>query len=300
MREWTADVRVDEALARRLIAGQFAPLPERSLRLVAEGWDYTVYDVDGRWAFRFPRREVAVPGVERELAVLPRLAPLLPVAVPAATHVGRPTDGFPWPFFGAPFLPGVEAGDAALTDGARTALAVPLARALRALHSSEVLAAVGPLLPVDVVGRADMAVRVPRTRDALAAAADLWEAPSGVQAILEEAVALPPAEPAAVCHGDLHFRQLLVDGGRLTGLIDWVDVCRADPGIDLQLLWSFFDPPARAAFLREYGAVRRASLVRARVLAFFLNAVLARYGRDENLGAVQAEAAAGLARAATE
>ena len=40
--------------------------------------------VDERWAFRFPRRAIAVPGVERELSVLPRVAPLLPVPVPVA------------------------------------------------------------------------------------------------------------------------------------------------------------------------------------------------------------------------
>src|SRR6185437_4915072 len=85
---WTAAEHVDEERAARLIRGQFAPLPERSVELLSEGWDYVVHLVDGRWAFRFPRREVVVAGTERELACLPELAGLLQLAVPAPVFVG--------------------------------------------------------------------------------------------------------------------------------------------------------------------------------------------------------------------
>ena len=67
MAQWTADVRVDEALARQLIAAQFPPLPERSLGFLGEGWDYTAFLVDGSLVFRFPRREIGLPGTGREI-----------------------------------------------------------------------------------------------------------------------------------------------------------------------------------------------------------------------------------------
>jgi aminoglycoside phosphotransferase (APT) family kinase protein len=298
--DWTAEAHVDEALARELVAEQFAPLPRHSVALLSQGWDYVVHRVDEEWVFRFPRRAVVVPGTEREIAVLGRLARRLPVGVPAPLHVGRPTERFPWPFFGSRFIAGLEAGEAGLSDEERLRLAGPLARALKSLHAPEVLAEVGDLLPFDPIGRADMGVRVPRTRDELAAVAEsgLWEAPAGVAGLLARAEALPAPEPRAVCHGDLHFRQLLVDGGELTALIDWVDVCRSDPGVDLQLAWSFLPPPAREAFLDEYGPVPEESLLRARVLALFLNTALARYAHAEGLAAVEAEALAGLRRAA--
>jgi aminoglycoside phosphotransferase (APT) family kinase protein len=101
----------------------------------------------------------------------------------------------------------------------------------------------------------------------------------------------------SICHGDLHFRQLLVDGGALTGIIDWIDVCRSDPGVDLQLAWSFFPPGGRSAFLDEYGRATDESLLRARVLALFLNATLVRYARSEGRPDVEAEALAGVERA---
>jgi aminoglycoside phosphotransferase (APT) family kinase protein len=296
MSDWAAELVMDAQLAHELVHEQFAPLPRRSLEHLAEGWDYVAYLVDGEWVFRFPRREVVIPGTEREIAVLPGLAPLLPVPVPAPAYVGRAGDRFPWPFYGARFLPGVEIAEAALDDARRVSLARPLARALRALHSADALAAVGEGLPADPIGRADMQARVPRTREALEAIADLWRPPPAVDEILGTAGDLPPAAPTAVVHGDLHVRQLLADGGRLSGIVDWVDVCRSDPGVDLQLWWSLLAPAGRAAFLDEYGAVPQESLLRARVLALFLNAILLRHARAEGLTAVEAEALAGLER----
>ncbi len=281
---WDAEILVNEELAAKLVREQFAPLPDRSVELLSEGWDYVVHRVDDEWAFRFPRRAVVVPGTELEISVLPRLA--LPVAVPAPTHIGRPTERFPWPFYGARFIPGSE--PLGLTDDERAVLARPLGRALRALHATEILE-----LPVDPIGRADMRVRIPRTRDALLAVDALTRE---AEWILAEAARLPPVRATAVVHGDLHFRQLLVDDGALTGVIDWVDVCRSDPGVDLQLLWSFFPRSARDEFFDEYGPVSGESLLRARVLALFLSAVLLAYARDAGNAAVAEEASAGLTR----
>ena len=102
---WEAEIVVDEALARRLLR-QFPELEPGALRPLGYGWDYTIWVVDERYAFRFPRRQIGVPGTEQEIAVLPKLAPLLPVAVPTPLFVGRPTDEYPWPFFGSSLLPG--------------------------------------------------------------------------------------------------------------------------------------------------------------------------------------------------
>jgi aminoglycoside phosphotransferase (APT) family kinase protein len=295
MSDWTADLCVDESLAERLITEQFPPLPNRSLLLLGEGWDYTAFLVDETWVFRFPRRAVVVPGTEREIVTLPLLAPLLPVAIPRPEHVGRPGPTFPWPFYGARYLPGTEPGGA-LSDDVRLALARPLARALRALHAPSTLAAAGDALPFDPIGRADMAARVPRARESVVAIADLWQAPSEAEELFARALELRGPQPRAVCHGDLHFRQLLVDRDALTGIVDWVDLCRSDPGVDLSLAFGFLPPGARRELLDEYGDADPASLVRARVLALNLMAVLARYGHDEGMPHVEAEARAGLDR----
>jgi aminoglycoside phosphotransferase (APT) family kinase protein len=82
-------------------------------------------------------------------------------------------------------------------------------------------------------------------------------------------------------------------------VIDWGDVCLADPAIDLPLLWSFATPEQRGAFLDAYGAATDAQLVRARVLALQLCATLAHYGRSERNEAVERAGVDGLERTLT-
>lgn len=300
MPAWEPEVVVDAGLARRLI-GRFEDMRVDSLELLSEGWDRSVWLVNARWVFGFPRRAVVVPGLEREIAFLPRLAPLLPLAIPRPAFVGGPGEDYPWPFFGSAFLPGEELCDAGLDDPARSEVAVALAGFLRRLHSpklAETLPAAA--LPLDANRRADMALRVPRTRDALTELArlGLWHAPAGLAGLLEEAEQLPPSTRLAVVHGDLHFRHLLLDGGRASAVIDWIDLSRADPAVDLQLFWSFVPVAGRQAFLDAYGPVSDDQLLRARIVALSLNAQLALYGRDEGRTSVEREAIAGLERAA--
>jgi aminoglycoside phosphotransferase (APT) family kinase protein len=274
---WTAEVEVDERLVRRLLA----PLGLENVRLrkLAEGWDNSVWVVDGSYAFRFPQRAVAIPGLEREIAVLPELAPLLPLPVPWPAFVGEPTDEYPWPFFGAELIPGVEAGVAELDDAARLEIALELAAFLRALHAVRLEAE----LPHDPNGREDMAKRVELAREELAELEllGLWHAPPELERLLNEALGLPPPEAPVVTHGDLHFRHLLVEGRAASGVIDWGDVCHADPAIDLPLYWSFVPPGGRDAFLDAYGSVNETQLRRARILSVQLCAVLAHYGHSE-------------------
>jgi aminoglycoside phosphotransferase (APT) family kinase protein len=289
---WEAEIVVDEPLARRLLA-QFPELEPETLRPLGYGWDYTIWVVDERYAFRFPRRQIGVPGTEREIAVLPKLAPLLPVPVPAPLYVGQPTKEYPWPFFGGRLLPGKEISEAALGAEDRLAVALELAALLRTLHDVEL----DEPLPLDVNRRADMSFRVPLARETLAEVEQLWDAPPSVASTLAEAEQLPPAALNAVVHGDLHFRQVLVECRRVTGVVDWVDVCRSDPAIDLSMLWSFLDGSQRPAFIDAYGGVREDQLLRARVLAFSICAAVAWQAHGEGLAAVEREALAGLERA---
>ena len=128
MTEWAPEIVVDEPLARRLIGEQFPEVEQRSLQLLGAGWDNTVWLVEEKWVFRFPRREMVIPGLENEMRYLPQIAPLLPLAIPFPTLLGKPSDEFGWPFYGAPFLPGRELAEADPDDDSRSSSRPPSGR----------------------------------------------------------------------------------------------------------------------------------------------------------------------------
>jgi aminoglycoside phosphotransferase (APT) family kinase protein len=126
----------------------------------------------------------------------------------------------------------------------------------------------------------------------------LWGRPASLDGWLPAARELPGPPASCVAHGDLHLRHVLVDArGRPTGVIDWGDLCRADPAVDLPLYWSALPPRARGEFVAVYGRVDAEALLRARVLAVFLCATLAVYAHREGMRALTREAISGLARA---
>ncbi|HVN00046.1 MAG TPA: phosphotransferase [Caulobacteraceae bacterium] len=51
-------------------------------------------------------------------------------------------------------------------------------------------------------------------------------------------------------HGDVAPGNLLVRGGRLSGVIDFGQVCVGDPACDLAIAWSYLDRASRVAFRR--------------------------------------------------
>lgn len=308
---WSAERVVgpdDAAVLVARVAPWLAGLPVTPL---AEGWDHTVHLVGDAWAFRFPRRAMALPGFRREIAALPRLAGLLPVPVPVPEHVGE--DGDPrssWPFAGAPYLPGAELADLGLADTGRAGVAAALGEMLRTLHALPPDLVGAAAFPVDPMGRGMPAARSADTRAALGdlARTGTWTGDTAVARLLDRADALaPPAGRPVLVHGDLHVRHVLVDeGGDLAGVIDWGDVCLGDPAVDLAVAYAAFAGPARGRFLAAYGAGARGGgapaldgerELRARALAVRLSALLAAYAADVGRSALLAEALAGLRRA---
>ena len=296
MHEWAPEIRVDEPLARRLIGEQFPEVEARSFQLLGEGWDTTVYLVDERWTFRFPRKAMVIPGFRNEIAHLPTLAPLLPLPIPVPTLVGEPSDEFEWPFYGAPYLPGRELAEADLDDDARAGLALPLAEFLRTLHGLELDAD----LPLDPVRRADMPFRVERTRDRMDSARA--RGPLARAASRRGAPRRGGAHPAAGARLPLPRRpSLTASPGRRRRAADRGDrldrpLAQRPGGRPDALLVVAGEPRAAGTFLDAYGQVTEQQLLRARVLSLFLCGTLALFGRHEGLPALEREAVAGLDR----
>jgi aminoglycoside phosphotransferase (APT) family kinase protein len=78
---------------------------------------------------------------------------------------------------------------------------------------------------------------------------------------------------------------VLSDEGVLSGVIDWGDMARGDPAMDLYSLWMLLpDAGAREAALRAYGGVSTATLRRARGWAVVMGVLLLDAGQERDPG----------------
>jgi aminoglycoside phosphotransferase (APT) family kinase protein len=184
-----------------------APLVE-----IDDGWDYKVLIVDDAWVVRWPRHRLAVEEIEREVELLPVLAPLLPVEVPRFEYVSRE----PW-LVAYRLIRGEPLVDED-PDGVRTFL--------DALHAVDV-----DSVPAD---RPDWLETYRHLADEFRRVVlpllDSDERAGGEE-VLAEVETLTGFRPT-LTHSDLGSGHLLVRDGRLAGVIDWGDARIGDPALD--------------------------------------------------------------------
>lgn len=275
---WEAEVCVDEALAGKLIATQFPGLGSPTLRRFGEGWDNVAFLVAERWVFRFPRRTISAELMATELRVLPAIAAHVSLRVPVPRFAGEPSDDFAWPFAGYERLPGEALSRSRLDEPGTARVARHVGGFLRELHG---IRAAVPGLDVDRLGRLNHAKCMPKAMDRLGqlAEAGVIDGVAAYERTLEETA--PPAranEPLVPVHGDLYGRHILVDESAACGVIDWGDVHRGDPAVDLAVAFESFPPSARDALAAAYGPIRERTWVSARYRGLYHAAMVAHYG----------------------
>jgi aminoglycoside phosphotransferase (APT) family kinase protein len=117
-REMHADeVDTDPSLVGRLIAAQFpqwARLP--IVPVPSPGTDNALYRLGEDMVVRLPSRERTSATLQKERRWLPRLAPLLPLAVPVPLADGMPAEGYPFEWCVYRWLHGENATVERVTD----------------------------------------------------------------------------------------------------------------------------------------------------------------------------------------
>ncbi len=279
--EWEPDIALDPAIAARLVEHQFPSMAPATLVSFGDGWDNSAYLVNSTHVFRFPRREWVVPWLANEAVWLPRLAPIVTLPIPLPNHVGRASGEFPYPFLGYPVLRGTTACRAQPDDDQRCASAATLGRFLASLHAAEPDTD-GEPMPLDAIRRTDLEYRASQTRSRLPQLEDDDVDRNAVLALLA-VLELTPAwdGPLRWVHGDLYARHVLVDDdGQPCGIIDFGDLHRGDPALDLMIAFTYLPPEARPDFREAYGPIDDDTWNRARFRALFYGPILIIYGRD--------------------
>ncbi|MBV9155961.1 MAG: aminoglycoside phosphotransferase family protein [Acidobacteriaceae bacterium] len=242
-----ADVQIDEHLVRALIQAQYPEFGELGISPIDSGWDNAIFRLGTEFAVRLPRRALAAELIRHEQRWLPSVAHRASIPVPSPLYVGVPGCGYPWFWSIVPWIRGEPADVTPL----RADQADRLARFLRALHVKA--PAEAPFNPWRGVPLRDRADSLEERMQRLASR----NIPISSQIVNTWRSALRVREDdfATWIHGDLHPRNVLAQEGKITGIIDWGDICSGDRATDLASVWMLFsERAARERALSEYGA----------------------------------------------
>ena len=205
------EVDIDTSLARRLVAGQFPEWGELRIEpVIPWGTDNALYRLGDNMVLRIPRTERTTEALEKERRWLPRLAPLLPLAVPVPLAIGKPAQGYPFEWSVYRWLEGETAAVERIAD--RGEAATDLAGFVAALQRIDPTG--GPPPGRHNVCRGEPLVeRDAAVRSSIASLRDEIDADAATAAW--EAALRAPAwrRPPVWIHGDLDSRNLLVERG---------------------------------------------------------------------------------------
>lgn len=254
------EVDIDSNLVGRLIISQFPEWATLTVVPVAfRGTDNALYRLGGNLVVRLPRREKNTRQLEKECHWLPKLAPLLPLAVPVPVAIGKPGEGYPFDWAIYRWLEGEPAAGDKIDLGQA---ATDLATFVAALQ--QVDAAGGPPPGEHNAWRGvPLVMRDRAVRSAIASLGSGINTES-VTAAWEAALSARDWQHSPVwVHGDLDSRNLLAKDGRLTAVIDFGCLGVGDPACDVMVAWKMLSTGSRDIFLNAL-SVDEATRIRAR------------------------------------
>jgi aminoglycoside phosphotransferase (APT) family kinase protein len=236
--------------ARRLLrehCPQWADLP--LTRIVSSGMDNAIYRLGPDLVLRLPQTPHAAERFAAELGWLPVVARRLRVRVPRVRYAGAPSAGLSSGWAVLDWIDGDDAWTSAEVDGA--GLAEDLAAVVAALRSADVRAD-GLDPPVGARG-GPLAPREERISEAIADVGHLVDATVALRIWRRALAAAPHPGPPVLLHADLIPGNLVIEGGRLAGVIDWGTISSGDPSCDLTPAWWVLDGVSRAHFRAALG-----------------------------------------------
>lgn len=236
-------------LVRHLIASQFPEWAGLAIEAgPSGGTDNSIYRLGEDKVIRLPRRASAVEPIRKERHWLPRLAPHLPLEIPAPLGTGAPDATFPYPWSVYRWLDGENLLERPPTDLADTAHR--LGKFVNALQSVDPTGGPRSVRATPVNPDDDTAVRT--TIEKFATAGPLDPAPT--LAVWKTALQTPPwTNPPVWIHGDLYTGNLLGQHGQLSAVIDFGLLGLGDPACDLLPAWSLLTAETREIFRDQVG-----------------------------------------------
>jgi aminoglycoside phosphotransferase (APT) family kinase protein len=240
------EVDIDSSLVARLLTTQFPQWADLPISPVhSAGTDNALYRLGDDMVVRLPRIHWATGQVDKEHQWLPRLAPLLPLAIPVPLAKGTPGEGYPWHWSVYRWLDGENATIERVADPHQTA--TELAQFIVALQQIEATGGPPPG-PHNASRGVPLATRDVPTRAAIAALHGMLDI-DAVTAVWEVSLQAPVwCGPPVWIHGDLQSGNLLAQQGRLSAIIDFGCLGVGDPACDVMAAWMILSAETRGVF----------------------------------------------------
>ena len=231
-------ISVSSEQVAALLADQMPTLAGHDVvRIAGAGTVNAIFRIGDSAAARFPLRDEepdeAARQLRREAAASAEFLLASPVPAPRPIDIGRPGHGYPMPWAVQSWLQGSTAAPNSHETSAALALdLVDLLERLRA-WSTDGRRFTGP-------GRGGQLSTHDVWVEECISRSDGLVDTDVMRALWSRFRELPREDPDAMCHGDLIPPNLLVSGGRLSGILDTGGLQAADPALDLVVAWHCF------------------------------------------------------------
>ena len=222
-----------------IVKKKISDFDDGKVQIFDDGWDFAVIVVDGKLAFRFPRRDDYAKKLPTEVKFLELFAGKSPVRVPRLKYLKDETTGIPYVWYD--FIPGVRftknISDTFSKDELFT-IAKQLGIFLTAVHSFSIAKA--KQLGVQQIDSFDSwQKRLTKIKNEVFPHISKYEQQWVVTRFenLLEIVTKSPIK-SVLTHADIMPEHIIVDPEthQLSGIIDFGDIVIADPAYDFTFL----------------------------------------------------------------
>lgn len=226
---------------------QWAHLEIRKVRTC--GHDNRTYHLGTTMSIRLPSSKAYEPQIEKEVQLLKKLSPYLPLPIQKPIALGRPNASYPHVWSINAWIDGKCLAEDRVVD--KCQLAKDLASFLKALQAIDTTD--GPKAGAHNFYRGGLlSTYDTQTRQALNTVQDLQKREL-LKSIWEEALASTWEKPDVWVHGDIAPGNLLMKQGVLCAVIDFGILGIGDPACDYAMAWTYFDQATRKLFFEVSG-----------------------------------------------
>jgi aminoglycoside phosphotransferase (APT) family kinase protein len=246
------EIQVTTDQAHTLVAThypQWVHLPIEPAPL--SGTDHTMFRLGDDMALRVPRRPSAVLQVLKEQEFLPAISRSLTIATPTPIRAIGACDSFGYPWSVCRWIEGYTLQRT--PDFVEIDFVQDIGLFLAHLKSTKV-SDVPPPGPHNFGRGVALQARDEETRASIAAIADEFDETALLLAWDKALAARPYTLRPTLIHGDLAPPNILINQGRLSGVLDWGGLAVGDPACDLMIAWNFLEQPWRNIFRFATGA----------------------------------------------